>query len=116
MYGFILRTIANEIAWVIVNSMMTALPKGFRDARNDYVSLVTGVESPLTRRRTCVEETNLYFEYPIAKLYGEKYVSEEARKRVLYLIKLANDKENFSQKVIKKEKTLSRNFEEKYSK
>ncbi|XP_046850503.1 endothelin-converting enzyme homolog [Xenia sp. Carnegie-2017] len=79
------RTIANEIAWVIVNSMMTALPKGFRDARNDYVSLVTGVESPLTRRRTCVEETNLYFEYPIAKLYGEKYVSEEARKRAFNL-------------------------------
>ncbi|XP_046850631.1 membrane metallo-endopeptidase-like 1 [Xenia sp. Carnegie-2017] len=79
------ETITREITWVLVNNMIAALPEDFRNARNKYVSVVSGVETPPARRRLCVDETNKYFEYPIAKLYAERYLSQNARQRVFDL-------------------------------
>jgi predicted metalloendopeptidase len=74
--------LADEIMWNIIKTMITAMPKQFREAASELTAIATGIETPVPRWKICVSSTNTNFEYATALLYAEKYLSEEARERV----------------------------------
>ena len=68
--------------WNVVHSLIDILPKSFREAKNNFLQVITGVDSPKPRWRTCGSVTNTVFEYATALLFANNYLSEDARKRV----------------------------------
>ena len=62
--------------------MITAMPKEFREAESEFSAVASGIETPVPRWKTCGRSTNTNFAYATALLYAERYLSEEARKRV----------------------------------
>ena len=58
------------------------MPKQFREAKSEFTAFEMGIETPVPRWKVCARLTNENFEYATALLYAERYLSEEARKRV----------------------------------
>lgn len=68
--------------WNVIRGFITSLPKSFREADTEYAQITTGLETSKPRWRTCGSTTNIMFEYVTALLFANKYLSEDARKRV----------------------------------
>jgi predicted metalloendopeptidase len=71
--------------WNIIKGMIPAMPKEFREASSEFSAIISGVETPTPRWRTCGYSTNNNFQYATALLYADRYLSEEARQRVSML-------------------------------
>lgn len=79
---FLCSLLASEIIWNVIKGMITAMPKEFREAKSEFIRIVSGIETPTPRWRNCGDATNKNFEYATTLLYADRYLSEEARQRV----------------------------------
>ena len=61
------------------------MPKEFRQAQNEFYSILSGKETATPRWRTCASETNVKFEYATALLYAHRYRTDEGKKWVSLL-------------------------------
>lgn len=87
------ETIANYLMWRMAFSSASSLSKAFRDRDHEYKRITTGKEVADPRGLQCSDITLNYFQHAVGSLYVRDYFKEEAKAKVLEMIK--NIKEAF---------------------
>ena len=68
--------------WNVIRGFISSLPPEFREAEYNFNEILNGLKTPQPRWRICVTRTNTVFQYATALLFANKYLPEDARKRV----------------------------------
>ncbi|XP_064645345.1 endothelin-converting enzyme 1-like isoform X2 [Lineus longissimus] len=74
------ETITNYIMWQIVESVLSYLPKSFREAHVRLLGVKSGVSTPSERSKFCGSVTGKLFGFALSALYVKDYTKEEALK------------------------------------
>lgn len=80
------RTIANYMAWSVIQSLVATLPKSFRDASRPLRKALIGSEGIEVSWRYCVSETNTVMGFALGSLFVRRVFQGKSKERAEEMI------------------------------
>lgn len=85
------RVVANYLMWRQASASVAYLPTRFRQRQELYSRQTTGIETQTPRWLSCVQSTLNVFPHAFGALYVRKHFNEEAKTKVLDMVKNIKD-------------------------